>query len=76
MKSLSIVAYVHLYLPTHNAGAEVMLHEILLELIKLGHKATVICGEMSVSELYPNRGKATKLSVKAIKELLDNYGTI
>lgn len=29
-----------------------------------------------VSELYPNRGKATKLSVKAIKELLDNYGII
>lgn len=50
MKGLSIVAYVHLYLPKHNAGAEVMLHEILLELIKFGHKATVICGESDVSE--------------------------
>lgn len=40
---MKIVAYVHLYVPNHNAGAEVMLHEILLELIKINHTATVIC---------------------------------
>lgn len=41
---MKIVAYVHLYQPRHNAGAEAMLHEILLELVNdYGHEAVVIC---------------------------------
>jgi glycosyltransferase involved in cell wall biosynthesis len=41
---MRIVAYVHLYQPRHNAGAEAMLHEILLELVnEYGHEAKVIC---------------------------------
>lgn len=47
---MNIVAYVHLYVPNHNAGAEVMLHEILLDLMKFGHKATVICQAPSVKK--------------------------
>jgi glycosyltransferase involved in cell wall biosynthesis len=38
---LKILAYVNLYPPTTNAGAELMLHEILLELKKRGHLVTV-----------------------------------
>lgn len=40
---MKILAYVHLYHPTHNAGAEAMLHQILLEMQKRGHEAIVAC---------------------------------
>lgn len=35
-------AYVHMYPPHHNAGAEHMLHAILSEAVRQGHKATVV----------------------------------
>ena len=38
---LRILAYVNLYPPTTNAGAELMLHEILLELKKRGHSVII-----------------------------------
>ena len=41
-KSIKILAYVHGYLPNHNAGSEVMLHEILLDLKEKGHEVKVI----------------------------------
>lgn len=37
-----VTAMVHLYPPTHNAGAEWMLHAILTELIDAGWTATVV----------------------------------
>lgn len=46
---MKIVAYVHLYQPTHNAGAEVMLHQILKTLVEdYGHEAKVICRDPGV----------------------------
>ena len=41
-KSLKIVAYVHGYFPNHNAGAEAMLHQILVGLMEKGHEVRVI----------------------------------
>ena len=40
-RALRIVAFVNLYPPTTNAGAELMLHEVLLELKKRGHDVVV-----------------------------------
>jgi glycosyltransferase involved in cell wall biosynthesis len=39
---LKIVAYVHGYFPNHNAGAEAMLHQILIDLKNKGHEVRVI----------------------------------
>jgi glycosyltransferase involved in cell wall biosynthesis len=49
-KELNIVAYVHGYLPNHNAGAETMLHQILVGLAEYGHKVTVITREPGADE--------------------------
>jgi glycosyltransferase involved in cell wall biosynthesis len=48
---LNIVAVVSLYLPKNNAGAEVMLHEMLLDLKTRGHNVSVICEKQSVQEV-------------------------
>lgn len=37
-----IVAYVHAYVPEHNAGAETTLHDILKNLVLAGWEATVV----------------------------------
>lgn len=47
---MKILAWVHLYPPDHCAGAELMLHEILLQLQKRGHNATVYVDRSSVTE--------------------------
>lgn len=39
---MHILAYVHAYVPTHNAGAETTLHDILKELVSEGWEATVV----------------------------------
>lgn len=41
-KKLKIVAVVHGYFPNHNAGAEAMLHQILLGLKEKGHLVRVV----------------------------------
>jgi glycosyltransferase involved in cell wall biosynthesis len=38
----TIVAYVHAYVPTHNAGAETTLHDILSHLVEHGWEANVV----------------------------------
>lgn len=38
----NILAYVHAYVPTHNAGAETTLHDILRYLVSEGWEATVV----------------------------------
>lgn len=47
---LKILAYIHMYQPLHNAGAEVMLHQILKNLLDRGHEVQVICRETNVGE--------------------------
>lgn len=47
---MRIVCLFHLYVPTHNAGAEVMLHQMLKRLLQKGHDITVMCGCPSVEE--------------------------
>lgn len=47
---MKIICLVHLYVPTHNAGAEVMLHQILNRFLLRGHDITVFCGKPSVNE--------------------------
>lgn len=37
-----IVSYVHAYVPTHNAGAETTMHDILKHLVSQGWEATVV----------------------------------
>lgn len=39
---MKILAYVHGYFPNHNAGAEAMLHQILIDLKDRGHEVVVI----------------------------------
>lgn len=46
MKKIKILAYVHMYQPLHNAGAEVMLHQMLKALVDRGHEAKVVCREI------------------------------
>jgi glycosyltransferase involved in cell wall biosynthesis len=41
-QKLKVVAYVHGYFPNHNAGAEAMLHQILVDLRDRGHEVKVI----------------------------------
>lgn len=41
-KSIKILAYVHGYFPNLNAGAEAMLHQILLDLKAKGHEVRVL----------------------------------
>jgi glycosyltransferase involved in cell wall biosynthesis len=45
---LKILAYIHMYQPLHNAGAEVMIHQILKNLLDRGHEVQVICRETNV----------------------------
>lgn len=66
-KELKIVAYVHGYLPNHNAGAETMLHQILVGLAGYGHRVAVITRDPGAEEyegvpIYDaNSDRATKL---------------
>lgn len=39
---LKVLAYVHGYFPNHNAGAEAMLHQILIDLRDKGHEVKVV----------------------------------
>jgi glycosyltransferase involved in cell wall biosynthesis len=39
---MKILAYVHGYFPNHNAGAEAMLHQILVDLRNRGHEVRVL----------------------------------
>jgi glycosyltransferase involved in cell wall biosynthesis len=41
-EKLKVVAYVHGYFPNHNAGAEAMLHQILIDLKEKGHEVKVL----------------------------------
>lgn len=47
---MKIVAYVHGYLPNHNAGAETMLHQILVGLSEYGHEVSVITKNAGADE--------------------------
>jgi glycosyltransferase involved in cell wall biosynthesis len=41
-EKMKILAYVHGYFPNHNAGAEAMLHQILVDLRDRGHEVRVL----------------------------------
>lgn len=45
----NILAYVHAYVPTHNAGAETTLHDILKTLVAAGWTATVVIKPQRIS---------------------------
>ena len=47
----TILAYVHAYVPDHNAGAETTLHDILKHLVQKGWNATVVIKPERVSFL-------------------------
>jgi len=49
-EKLKIAAYVHGYFPNHNAGAEAMLHQILVDLISKGHEVKVLTGDPGADE--------------------------
>ena len=49
-RSLKILAYVHGYFPNLNAGAEAMLHQILMDLKEKGHEVKVLTGNPGASE--------------------------
>jgi glycosyltransferase involved in cell wall biosynthesis len=69
---MKILAYIHGYPPTFNAGAEVMLHEILLELKARGHEIAVIADNTVDKEyqgipLYKATGGDSKKEVELFK---------
>jgi glycosyltransferase involved in cell wall biosynthesis len=47
---MKILAWVHLYPPDHCAGAEMMLHEILVKLAARGHDCAVYLDRSSISD--------------------------
>lgn len=49
-KQLKIAALVHGYLPNHNAGAEAMLHHILVNLKNLGYDIKVVTRDPGATE--------------------------
>ena len=49
-RSLKILAYVHGYFPNLNAGAEAMLHQILMDLKEKGHEVKVLTKNPGASE--------------------------
>jgi glycosyltransferase involved in cell wall biosynthesis len=49
--SLNILVFVKRYLPETKAGAERMMHEVLLDLKKNGHNVVVVCEDPKVSEV-------------------------
>jgi len=49
-QTLNVLAWVHLYPPDHNAGGELMLHEILVQLAARGHTCTVYLDRSSAAE--------------------------
>lgn len=51
---MKVLAYVHGYLPELRAGAEAMLHEMLLDLRKRGHEAVVVAGHGARPSRYEN----------------------
>ena len=42
---MRIVCYLELFVPKHNAGAEVMIYEMMLEMVKKGHRVTVVTSD-------------------------------
>lgn len=48
---MRICAVVHMYPPAHNAGAEWMLHSLLREMTRRGHRCIVLVPDTPVSEL-------------------------
>lgn len=52
---MKLLAYVHAFPPTHNAGAELMLHSMLRWMVQNGHGATVLCSH-GVREPYEYEG--------------------
>jgi glycosyltransferase involved in cell wall biosynthesis len=49
---MHILAHVHAYPPKHNAGAEWMLHAMLAEMVRRGHRATVLIPDVTLTEPY------------------------
>lgn len=47
---MKILAYVHGYFPNHNAGAEAMLHQILVDLNNRGHEVAVVTQNPGATE--------------------------
>lgn len=67
---INVVAIVHGYFPNHNAGAEAMLHQILVDLKNRGHNAVVVVNEPGAEEYegikIVKRGSAKEID--AIRE--------
>ena len=65
-----ILALVHGYVPAHGSGAEHMLHALLRDSVRRGHKATVVCAnagatgayEVDGVEVWPRAGLADALT--------------
>lgn len=49
-RSIKVLAYVHGYFPNHNAGAEAMLHQILIDLKNKGHEVKVLTRDPGADE--------------------------
>ena len=49
---MKVLAHVHGYPPTHNAGAEWMLHTMLRDLARKGHEVTVLTGAGRLGWFY------------------------
>jgi hypothetical protein len=51
-----VLALVHGYVPAHGSGAEHMLHALLRDSVRRGHRATVVCANAGASGPYSVNG--------------------
>lgn len=67
------VAYVHAYVPKHNAGAETTLHDILKYLVSQGHEATVVLKERPGTKGYETNHEGIHIVQASDKKTIVGY---
>lgn len=66
MRGVKILAYVHLYPPTHNAGAEWMLHHTLKYLQSRGHEVAVCTSHQVMAQSFDGIPIQARANLRAL----------
>jgi glycosyltransferase involved in cell wall biosynthesis len=68
-----VTAYVHAYVPHHNAGAETTLHDLLKALVYQGHEAQVVLKESPYAEYREYEYEGVKVVQAKDKKSILHY---
>jgi len=68
-----VTAYVHAYVPYHNAGAETTLHDLLKALVNAGHEAQVVLKESPWAEFREYEFEGVKVVQAKDKKSILHY---